>query len=114
MGPRRAAMRAVRRLLPHLAAACAALALAGPAAAQLSNGWEVTAVLFFPDGKLLVSAGLDGHLRFWDVARGSERLKVKVAGGGITGAALSPDGATLAAACSDGRVRVWDVARLRE
>src|SRR5437899_2469252 len=72
----------------------AALALALPAVArsQPTNRSEVTAVLFRPDGKTLISAALDGQLRTWDVATARELSRVEAHKDCVYGAALSADG----------------------
>jgi WD40 repeat protein len=79
----------------------------------------ITAVLFAPDGKTLVSASNDGTVRLWDVAKpreiGSLQGSPEVAPAqglepSITSLALAPDGKVLAAAGNDGRVIFWDMA----
>jgi WD40 repeat protein len=64
-------------------------------------------MLFFPDGKTLVSSGKDGTVRFWRVATGKEigRRPMRRSAGAL---ALSGDGKTLAVSRS-GSVSLWDV-----
>jgi WD40 repeat protein len=72
----------------------------------------VTAVHFTPDGKRLLSAGLDGLLIVWDVETGKElkRMGKGVGSGLIYRAALSPDGKrALTAGYTDRVVRLWDL-----
>src|SRR3954464_14597251 len=65
-------------------------------------------------GKLLVSAGADGTVRFWDVAaRRASGRPLAAHTGAVSAPALSGDGATLATAGDDERVRLWDVAARR-
>jgi WD40 repeat protein len=52
---------------------------------------------FLPDGKSLLSAGLDGSVRLWDLAGGRQARKLHHGPEART-AALSPDGKTVAAA----------------
>jgi WD40 repeat protein len=93
---------------------CWLLCLALPAAALAQGGPEkpilvlnadghtdgITAVLFTPDGKRLISASRDKTVRVWDVA-GGELLRVlrPAVGpgpiGSLSAAALAPDGKTL-------------------
>jgi WD40 repeat protein/serine/threonine protein kinase len=65
---------------------------------------------FAPDGKLIVTAGPDGAVRFWDAATGEPRGKPLQADAPIAAIAFSPDGKTLLTGCVDGNARMWDVA----
>jgi WD40 repeat protein len=51
-------------------------------------------IAFVPDGKVLVTVGLDEDVNFWDIPTGSRRRSLKVALTAIS--ALSPDGTWLA------------------
>ena len=54
-------------------------------------------VVFSPGGKVLVSGGADGTIRFWNVATGQELRRLTVAPHYLNHLALSPDGSWLAA-----------------
>jgi WD40 repeat protein len=72
----------------------------------------VTALLFSADGKLLLSAGLDGAMVLRRADTDKERMRFKD-NKGVFGAALSPDGKLLASAGADGRVRLWSTSNGR-
>jgi WD40 repeat protein len=90
-----------------------ALTLPRTVPAQPTNRTEATAVLFRPDGKTLISTGLDGQIRTWDVATGRELGKVQAHREGVFGAALSADGKVLATAGADRMVCLWDATTLK-
>jgi WD40 repeat protein len=68
----------------------------------------VRRLLFTPDGKRIVSAGFDGHVRVWCVASGKELRAFKADPGTVYGLALSPDGKLAATSGRDG-LRIWEV-----
>jgi WD40 repeat protein/DNA-binding winged helix-turn-helix (wHTH) protein len=70
---------------------------------------QLISVALSPDGKYLLTAGLDPEARIWDLAT---KQTVKTFGGhakGLSWAAYSPDGGRIVTASSDGAARVWDV-----
>jgi WD40 repeat protein len=71
-------------------------------------------VVFTPDGKTVISAGLPDVIRLWDAATGAPR-GVLTGGppGGVYSLALSPDGKTLAACNADTSITLWDLAGRR-
>ncbi len=65
---------------------------------------------FSPDGNLLVTAGADGVVHYWDAATGEPQGKTLNADAPIRVVAFSPDGRTLLTGCNKGKARMWDVA----
>jgi len=65
-------------------------------------------VAFSPNGHLIVSAGDDGNLVFWDLDSG-EPAVFEERRSGFTAVAFQPNGFHLAAANRDGTVTLWDL-----
>lgn len=69
----------------------------------------VQSIAFTPDGDTLVSAAVDGTIRFWDVVSGGERACFDTGvGRKVESLAVSPDGMTLAAG-GERDVVIWDL-----
>src|SRR5262249_53549093 len=69
---------------------------------------RISALAFAPQGQLLVSAGADKVIRFWD-GEGKVVREIK-ADSAVECLAFSPDGKTLAAGHFDRTIRLWDAA----
>jgi len=69
----------------------------------------VSAVTWAPSGKLVLSGGSDGRLRWWKVHSG-ECVQVRQAHQGtIQSLKVSPDGSSLASCGDDGAITLWDL-----
>jgi len=82
---------------------------------------SVNQVAWSPDGSLLVTAGDDGSVWFWDGTSGEKltSIQMNISTGNSQASDLvvwsitwSPDGSYLAAGSGDGNMQVWEVSRL--
>ncbi len=73
-------------------------------------GKHVSAIVFSPNEKTIVTAGDDGRIRIWDI--GSGKLQSTLAGPTQASncLAFSPDGKTLASGGPEQAVQLWDFA----
>jgi serine/threonine protein kinase/tetratricopeptide (TPR) repeat protein len=69
----------------------------------------VRGLAFAPDSQTLASAGLDGTVRLWDVARGAMKAAWDGKQGGVCCVAFAPGGKTLASGGANGTICLWDV-----
>jgi WD40 repeat protein len=73
-----------------------------------------TAVLFDPDGKTLITGGVDQFARRWDLATGKEVRRYDMDNPGVWALALSPDGKVLAGLPGGVTLRLVDTATGKE
>jgi WD40 repeat protein len=71
---------------------------------------EVKSVQFSPDGRRLVTAGLDRTARIWEPTTGRVLAELHGHTGSLKSASFSPDGKLVATASFDKTARIWDVA----
>jgi hypothetical protein len=69
---------------------------------------SIFSVTFSPDQKLLATGGMDGQIRLWDVADGTQILAWQAHGDWIRCVAFSADGKLIASCGNDHTVRIWD------
>lgn len=99
----------------RLAAAAGAALQAGPPAGQLlrystaleSHRRLVTALVFSPDGALLVTGSADKTVRLWRLPDGEPLKTLEGHTNFVLSLALSPDGQLLASGGADKIVRLW-------
>ena len=65
------------------------------------------ALALSPDGNLLISASVDGSLRFWNPRTGELLGEQNVQPGGIASLSISGDGSKIVTGGWDGTVRMW-------
>ncbi len=62
-----------------------------------------------PDGKVLISAGLDKLIKFWSLPQGGYYRNISLHATGVTALAISKDGKTLVSGDNSGLIRLWSV-----
>lgn len=73
------------------------------------HGRNVTGTAFDPTRDVVVSAGLDGTVRLWDLTDGEEMMTLTSQPSPVNGVDFSPDGKRVVTAGSDGQIRVYQV-----
>lgn len=63
---------------------------------------------FSLDGTVLAGGCLRGSIRFWDIATGKERSRIRAHQGCVTSLLFSAGGQYLASAGVDGKIKLWD------
>ncbi len=74
---------------------------------------EATVASFSPDGRTIVTGGIDGTTTVWDGANGNELGRLVGHRGAVLTLAFSDDGRLLATGGADGTARTWSVASRR-
>lgn len=67
-----------------------------------SHTGTISALVFLPDNKRLVSGSHGGTIRVWEVEEGTQLGSVMHHGSGVAAMAMSPDGSLLASGGADG------------
>jgi WD40 repeat protein len=70
---------------------------------------EVRCLVFLPDGKRALSAGLDRSIRLWDLDQGKEIRRFVGHSGAVRHLAVSADGRRLLSSSQDRTVRCWEI-----
>jgi WD40 repeat protein len=70
----------------------------------------VTSAVYSPDGRFIVTAGLDGVALVWDAGTGQQVRSLQGHTDGIWSAAYSLDGRFIVTASADSTARIWDAA----
>jgi WD40 repeat protein len=73
-----------------------------------SHNWS-GGVAFSANGKLALSASIDGHLSVWDVQGGRELLILRGGGNSVGDVSLNADGKVAVSGYEGGKLMVWDV-----
>jgi WD40 repeat protein len=71
-------------------------------------------IAFTPDGKQILSGGIDRYLRYWSLADGKETKKIGPTKDWIFGLAISRDGKNVATAGYGGSLRVYELSSGKE
>jgi WD40 repeat protein len=79
-----------------------------PERVVMDQGGSVTAVVFAPGGRTVLTGSSDGSLVLRAADTGKELRRFTGHMGGVESATLSADGARVAAAAGDGRVWLWE------
>ena len=80
------------------------------AGANMDHVGPAQSVAFSPDGKRIVSAGVDGTVRVWDTNVDPASAPMKGHTGQVFCARFNCDGRRVASAGADGTIRVWNTA----
>jgi WD40 repeat protein len=72
-------------------------------------GFSGISVAFSPDGKTIILGSDDGTVRLWDMARSSERFKLKGHRGVVHSVTFTPDVRSLLSGGADHTMRCWDL-----
>src|SRR5262249_41599266 len=75
---------------------------------------KFNAVAFSPDGRYLVTGGLEGAVRVWDARNGQKVQLLGTHNLEVRGLVFSPDGRHLASGSGDGTVKLGDAKRLKK
>jgi WD40 repeat protein len=74
----------------------------------LHHGGTVYTAAYSRDGRLIVTASMDGTARVWDASSGKLQATLSGHSGPVNDAAFAPDGRLVVTASDDGTARVWE------
>lgn len=74
-----------------------------------AHDWVVFGLVFGADGRQLITGGVDGKTRTWDVTRGELVGEYQWHENWLTCMSISPEGSTIATGSNDCTIAVWDV-----
>jgi WD40 repeat protein len=77
---------------------------------QLGHSQIIKTVAASPDGRFIMTGGLDRTARLWDAATGAELKVFTGHTGDVTALAFSPDNRLALSASQDNTARLWDLA----
>jgi WD40 repeat protein len=70
---------------------------------------EVFGCVYSPDNTAVLSAGWDGHLRYWDAATGNELAAFQANSKALSACAFTPIGGQFVSGSMDGMLAFWDM-----
>ncbi|GAB9469613.1 hypothetical protein Gpo141_00006886 [Globisporangium polare] len=73
------------------------------------NNYQVTAVCFSADNSQIITGGLDGDIKMWDLRKDEVSTVLQGHSDIVTSVSLSPDGNFLLSNAMDATVRKWDL-----
>lgn len=74
----------------------------------------IGALIFTPDGKILISGSRDCTIKFFEMPQVNEIRTLKGHGAWVRSLAVSPDGKILASGSDDQTIKLWDIAAGRQ
>ena len=77
--------------------------------ASKENEFSIESLVFSPDGKFVVSAGLTNRIDIWEVSTGELFSLPNAHSFNVNSLAISPDGETLASGDSKGVIKIWNL-----
>lgn len=69
---------------------------------------EIFCCAYTGDGSAVLTAGWDGHLRFWNVATGDTIASLKVSGKPLAACGFTPDGRSWVSGSMEGLLAIWN------
>ena len=80
---------------------------------QGHTGGRIDGIAFCPDGRRIVSGGVDHTIRVWNVETGEEIRQMRH-GDGVTSVAVFPDNRRVLTASWDRTIGIWDLVTGRQ